>query len=61
MLFRSDMQRIIIDKKVKFYNINALQIAESVGLGQRINSVMQTAFFLISGVLERKQAIEMIK
>jgi len=56
-----DMQRIIIDKKVRFYNINALEIANNVGLGQRINSVMQTAFFLISGVLERKQAIEMIK
>jgi len=56
-----DMQRTIIDKKIRFYNINALEIANNVGLGQRINSVMQTAFFLISGVLERKQAIEMIK
>ena len=56
-----NMQRIIIDKKVKFYNINALYIANKVGLGSRINSVMQTAFFLISGVLERKQAINMIK
>ncbi len=56
-----DMQRTIIEKKIRFYNINALEIAENVGLGQRINSVMQTAFFLISGVLERKHAIEMIK
>lgn len=56
-----DMQRTIIEKKIKFYNIDALKIAEEVGLGGRINSVMQTAFFLISGVLERNAAIKMIK
>jgi len=56
-----DMQRTIIEKKVKFYNIDALKIAEEVGLGGRINSVMQTAFFLISGVLDRQEAIKMIK
>ncbi len=56
-----DMQRTIIEKKIKFYNIDALKIAEEVGLGGRINSVMQTAFFLISGVLDRQEAIKMIK
>lgn len=56
-----DIQSTIINKKIKFYNIDALKIAEAVGLGNRINTVMQTAFFLISGVLERKQAIKMIK
>jgi len=56
-----DMQRTIIEKKIKFYNINALEIADRVGLGGRINSVMQTAFFLISGVLDRQEAIQMIK
>jgi len=56
-----DMQEVIIKKKIRVYNINALEIAENVGLGNRINSVMQTAFFLISGVLERQQAITMIK
>ncbi|MBD3290128.1 pyruvate:ferredoxin (flavodoxin) oxidoreductase [candidate division KSB1 bacterium] len=59
--FTRDMQQTIINKNIKVYNINALHIANSVGLGNRINSVMQTAFFLISGVLERKQAIQMIK
>ncbi len=54
-------QQLIIDKKVKLYNINALKIANEVGLGTRINTVMQTAFFLISGVLEREEAIKMIK
>lgn len=56
-----EMQQTIIDKKIKLYNIDALSISNSVGLGSRINSVMQTAFFLISGVLDRQQAIEMIK
>jgi len=56
-----NMQQTIIDKKIKLYNINALKIANDVGLGGRINTVMQTAFFLISGVLDREEAIKMIK
>jgi pyruvate-ferredoxin/flavodoxin oxidoreductase len=56
-----DMQKTIIDKKIKFYNIDALKIAEEVGLGGRINTVMQTAFFLISGVLDRDEAMKLIK
>ncbi|RLC49553.1 MAG: pyruvate:ferredoxin (flavodoxin) oxidoreductase [Candidatus Cloacimonadota bacterium] len=59
--FTEDMQKTIIEKKIKIYNINALKIANEVGLGSRINTVMQTAFFLISGVLEREEAIKMIK
>ncbi len=57
----ADIQKTIIEKKIKLYNINALKIANKVGLGTRINTVMQTAFFLISGVLEREEAIKMIK
>ncbi len=56
-----EMQRQIIDKKIRFYNINALEISTGVGLGQRINSVMQTAFFKISGVLPEDEAIQLIK
>ncbi|RKY82421.1 pyruvate:ferredoxin (flavodoxin) oxidoreductase [candidate division KSB1 bacterium] len=56
-----DMQKTIIEKKIKFYNINALEIAQDVGLGGRINTVMQAAFFIISSVLERDKAIELIK
>ena len=59
--FTIDMQKTIINKKIRLYNINALKIANKVGLGNRINTVMQTAFFLISGVLERDAAIKMIK
>jgi len=56
-----DMQETIIEKKVKFYNIDALKIASSVGLGNRISTVMQAAFFLISGILPEDQAIKLIK
>ena len=56
-----EMQRTIIEKKIRFYNINALEIATRVGLGGRINSVMMAAFFIISGVLERDHAIQLIK
>ncbi len=56
-----DMQETIIRKKIKFYNIDALKISESVGLGKRINTVMQVAFFKISGILPEKEAITLIK
>jgi len=56
-----DMQETLIKKKIKFYNIDALKIAEDVGLGNRISTVMQAAFFKISGVLEEKEAIKLIK
>jgi pyruvate-ferredoxin/flavodoxin oxidoreductase len=55
------MQESIINKKIKFYNIDGLKIAEEVGLGGRVNTVMQTAFFLISGVMDRAEAIKLIK
>jgi pyruvate-ferredoxin/flavodoxin oxidoreductase len=56
-----DLQQIIIDRKLKFYNIDALKIAEGAGLGNRINTVMMAAFFKISGVLEEDKAIKLIK
>lgn len=57
----ADMQKIIIDRKIKFYTIDALKIATELGLGGRINTVMMTAFFKVSGVLEENHAIELIK
>ncbi len=56
-----DMQETIVNKKLKFYNIDALKIANEVGLGNRINTVMQAAFFKVSGVLEENKAIDLIK
>ncbi len=55
------MQETIIKRNIRFFNIDGLKIAEAVGLGGRVNTVMQTAFFLISGVLEREEAIALIK
>ncbi len=56
-----DMQRTIIDKKIKFYTIDALKIAESVGLGNRINTVMQVAFFKLANIIDPDDAIAYIK
>ncbi|MFN9328232.1 MAG: 2-oxoacid:acceptor oxidoreductase family protein, partial [Cyclobacteriaceae bacterium] len=60
-LFTKDMQETIKKKKVKVYAIDASKIAKSVGLGGRISSVMQTAFFKVSGVLPQTEAIALIK
>jgi pyruvate-ferredoxin/flavodoxin oxidoreductase len=57
---RTTQQRII-DKKLKFYTIDAVKIARETGMGGRTNTIMQTCFFAISGVLEKKRAIKAIK
>lgn len=57
-----EMQKQIIKKHIHFYSINALAISEKVGLGSRINTVMQAAFFAISKVIpDQKEAIGLIK
>ena len=55
------VQQQIIDKRLKFYVINAYQVADESGMGERINTIMQTCFFAISGVLPRDEAIAQIK
>ncbi len=55
------VQKQIIDKKLKFFVIDAYEVAKATGMGTRINTVMQTCFFAISGVLPREEAIEQIK
>jgi len=55
------VQKQIIEKKLKFYVIDAIKVAHAAGMGGRINTVMQTCFFAISGVLPRDQAIAHIK
>jgi pyruvate-ferredoxin/flavodoxin oxidoreductase len=56
-----EMQDTIIAKKIKVYNVDAAKIAKKVGLGARINTVMQTTFFKLSGVLPDGESIPMIK
>jgi pyruvate-ferredoxin/flavodoxin oxidoreductase len=55
------VQQEIIDKKVKMYVIDAYTVAKETGMGARINTIMQTCFFAISGVLPRDEAIAKIK
>jgi pyruvate-ferredoxin/flavodoxin oxidoreductase len=56
-----ETQQDIIDKKLRFYVIDAYEVAQNTGMGGRINTIMQTCFFAISGVLPRDRAIEEIK
>jgi pyruvate-ferredoxin/flavodoxin oxidoreductase len=56
-----DVQETILNRALKLYTIDAYQVARAAGMGGRINTVMQTCFFAISGVLPREQAIEQIK
>ena len=57
----SHVRRTIATKKLKFYNIDAVKIAQEVGLGGRINMIMQTAFFKLAKVLPVDEAIELLK
>lgn len=54
-------QQQIIDKKLEFYAIDGNTVALNTGMGARVNTIMQTCFFAISGVLPKDEAIEQIK
>ena len=56
-----EVQKDIITKKLKFHVINGYDVAEKTGMGGRMNTIMQTAFFAISGILPREAAIAEIK
>jgi len=56
-----EVQKQILEKKLKFHVIDAYKVAADSGMGMRINTIMQVCFFAISGVLPREQAIEEIK
>ena len=55
------VQQQIIDKKAKFYVIDGYKVARDTGMGSRVNTIMQTCFFAISGVLPKDEAIAAIK
>ncbi|WP_270553946.1 pyruvate:ferredoxin (flavodoxin) oxidoreductase, partial [Cloacibacillus evryensis] len=54
-------QQKIIDKHLKLYVIDAVKIAKQTGMGSRTNTIMQTCFFAISGILPQDKAIKAIK
>ena len=56
-----EVQDAIIRKKLKVYVIDGYAAAREAGMGSRINTIMQTCFFAISGVLLRDEAIKQIK
>jgi pyruvate-ferredoxin/flavodoxin oxidoreductase len=55
------VQRTIIEKKLRFYVIDASKVARDAGMGSHTNTILQTCFFAISGVLPRDAAIQHIK
>ncbi len=55
------VQQQIIDKGIRFFVIDGYKVAKETGMGSRVNTIMQTCFFAISGVLPREEAIESIK
>jgi len=55
------MQQELIQKKIEFYVIDGYGVAREAGMGTRINTIMQTCFFAISGVLPKDEAIAQIK
>jgi len=56
-----EVQSAIIEKDLQFYVIDAYEVAKATGMGSRINTIMQTCFFAISGVLPKDEAITAIK
>jgi pyruvate-ferredoxin/flavodoxin oxidoreductase len=56
-----EVQEAIVEKKLRFHVIDALKVAREAGVGGRINTIMQTCFFALSGVLPRDDAIARIK
>ncbi|HEY6546390.1 MAG TPA: pyruvate:ferredoxin (flavodoxin) oxidoreductase, partial [Vicinamibacteria bacterium] len=56
-----ELQEQLVEKKIRFYVIDAYALAKKVGMGGRINTIMQTCFFAISGILPAEEAIKHIK
>ena len=55
------IQKQIIEKEISFFIIDAYEVAHKTGMGRRINTIMQTCFFAISGILPQDEAIDKIK
>ncbi|HEY6434998.1 MAG TPA: pyruvate:ferredoxin (flavodoxin) oxidoreductase, partial [Ignavibacteriaceae bacterium] len=55
------VQKDLIEKKMKFFIIDAYKVGEETGMGARVNTIMQTSFFAISDIFPKAEAIEMIK
>ena len=56
-----EVAQVIIDKKLAFYVVDAVKLAHELGLGARINTIMQTCFFYLSGILPQDEAVKSLK
>ncbi|MCX7798780.1 MAG: pyruvate:ferredoxin (flavodoxin) oxidoreductase [Fimbriimonadales bacterium] len=56
-----DVQRQILEKRLRFFTVDAYEVARKTNMGSRINTIMQVAFFALSGVLPRDEAIQKIR
>jgi pyruvate-ferredoxin/flavodoxin oxidoreductase len=57
----AEVQKVIIDKKIKFYVVDAYRVARDANMGVRINTIMQTCFFKLANVIPADEAITHIK
>jgi pyruvate-ferredoxin/flavodoxin oxidoreductase len=55
------VQRVILENRMKVYTIDATAVANATGMGKRVNTILQTCFFALSGVLPKDEAIAAIK
>lgn len=55
------MKRYIAENEINFYTVNATKIASEIGLGRRINMIMQSAFFKLAEIIPQEEAIEYLK
>ncbi len=60
-LLPEKVQKDLIEKKMKFFIIDAYKVGEETGMGTRVNTIMQTCFFAISNIFPKDEAIKMIK
>ncbi|MDD3415625.1 MAG: pyruvate:ferredoxin (flavodoxin) oxidoreductase [Lachnospiraceae bacterium] len=56
-----EMKELILNKKIEFYTINAFDVAEKIGLGRRINMIMQTAFFALAKLIPEEDYVHYLK
>ena len=56
-----ETQQTIVEKGLRFYVVDAQKVATAAGLGSRVNTILQTCFFSLAGVLDRAEAVARIK
>ncbi|HSL23337.1 MAG TPA: pyruvate:ferredoxin (flavodoxin) oxidoreductase, partial [Vicinamibacterales bacterium] len=55
------VQRVILENRMRVFTIDATSVANATGMGKRVNTILQTCFFALSGILPKDEAIASIK